>query len=234
MPNTIHVYSRRQAAVAPIKKHHYKRWGISLLLIGMLTIPPLVKPRAVEATKTKSTAVIAIQESYAAQTKLLNQVSTRGLDSVQLQLLQLAKQQFATHATSYDSTVMEYTQGSQESWCSDFISWLRNQAGVPFINPTSGSWRIPGVDTLQDYYQQYNAYYAVGDYTPKLGDVAFYNDTNLSGDNTAHVAMVLGVSGNNVITIGGNEGTGDGTIQVRSDPLQDGYLGLSGFGDSTL
>lgn len=238
MNQTAYPYSRHRATSLVEKRHHGRRivmlLCIALVFVGIVVLPSIIKPQTIEAVGHESKSETALQASYDAQTKLLSEIPTQGLNSVQTRLLQLAKQQFATHATSYDATVMAYTQGAQESWCADFVSWLRNQAGVPFINQNSGSWRIPGVDTLQAYYQQYNAYDSVGNYTPKLGDVAFYTDTTLSGDNTAHVAMVLGVVGNNLITIGGNEGTGAGTIQVRSDPLQDDYLGLSGFGDSTL
>ncbi|MCY4666961.1 MAG: CHAP domain-containing protein, partial [Rhodococcus sp.] len=43
----------------------------------------------------------------------------------------------------------KYAEGVEESWCADFVSWSMNQIGTPFSNPNSGSWRIPGVYTLQ-------------------------------------------------------------------------------------
>ncbi len=44
-----------------------------------------------------------------------------------------------------------YSEGVDESWCADFVSTVMRKAGVPFDNPNSGSWRIPGVATLTDY-----------------------------------------------------------------------------------
>ncbi len=46
-----------------------------------------------------------------------------------------------------------FSEGIEEPWCADFVSWVLNEAGQPLTNPNSGSWRIPGVYTLQEYYQ---------------------------------------------------------------------------------
>lgn len=43
----------------------------------------------------------------------------------------------------------KYSQGVPEDWCADFVSWVLREAGYPMSNPNSGSWRIPGVLTLQ-------------------------------------------------------------------------------------
>ena len=213
----------------PKRRHHLLRGSLFFLAIVGVSVGLLTSPLFRHEAKATSTP----PSVYAAQLSILNGIDTRGLNTTQLKIYTIAKQEFATHATSYDATVMKYTQGTEESWCADFVSWVRQAAGVPFVSPNNGSWRIPGVGTLQAYFQSYNDYYQVGSYTPKMGDVAFYDDTTLSGDNTSHVALVLGVEHGNLITIGGNEGN-NGTIQVRSDPLQAGNLGLAGFGDSNL
>jgi hypothetical protein len=46
-----------------------------------------------------------------------------------------------------------YTEGADEPWCADFVSWVMREAGAPLNNPNSGSWRITGVYTLQQYYE---------------------------------------------------------------------------------
>ena len=38
-----------------------------------------------------------------------------------------------------------YSDGIDEEWCADFVSWIMREAGRPLSNPNSGSWRIPGV-----------------------------------------------------------------------------------------
>lgn len=156
------------------------------------------------------------------------------LTPVQRRLLALAKDEYAKNPVSYDTTVMHYTEGFKESWCADFVSWLRNEAGVPFEHPETGYWRIPGVSTMRDYYRAYNAYFAVGEYTPKLGDMAFYEGETPDGQNSEHVAMVLGVTDDTtLLTIGGNE-TKKGIVQVRTNKLALGERGLVGFGRTAV
>lgn len=163
----------------------------------------------------------------------LSTIDTTGFSSTQLAVLKILREEYAKYPTEFDETVLTYTEGFEESWCADFISWMFNEADSPFIHQDTGYWRIPGVETLQEYYEQYNAYYDVGDYTPQFGDVAFYFGETPDGSSTEHVAIVLAVEGNNVVTIGGNE-TDAGIIQIRADELKDGVKGLSGFGASDL
>lgn len=160
-------------------------------------------------------------------------VATANLTSIQKRLLLVAKQEYTKNPTSYDANVMKYTEGFRESWCADFISWMRDEAGIPLTHPKTGYWRIPGVSTLRDYYQASNAYIAVGDYTPKLGDIAFYEGETPDGESSEHVAMVLSVDGDKVTTIGGNE-TNKGIVQIRTNKLATGERGLVGFGKTAV
>ena len=45
---------------------------------------------------------------------------------------------------------LEYSDGVDEPWCADFVSWVYNSAGHKFKNPASNGWRIPGVHTLKE------------------------------------------------------------------------------------
>jgi hypothetical protein len=45
-----------------------------------------------------------------------------------------------------------FSEGTAEPWCADFVSWVMHQAGFSLDNPNSGSWRIPDVYTMQEYY----------------------------------------------------------------------------------
>jgi hypothetical protein len=96
-----------------------------------------------------------------------------------------------------------YSDGIDEEWCADFVSWIMREAGRPLSNPNSGSWRIPGVYTLQEYYQGIDAYSENdGSYTPDIGDVVIYDSSRLSGQ---HTNIVVSVDGDKAITVGGNE-----------------------------
>lgn len=209
-----------------------------------------IKPRRMSATKIALIACIAVgillatviairpfatthdpiaeaEQTYAP----FPSIDASSLTPVQQRLLLVLKQEYALHPQNYDNNVMKYTEGNEESWCADFISWAMDQADSPYTNPNSQRWRIPGVLTLQDIYRNDGAYRAAGTYIPKLGDVAFYigNQTPDGGSNE-HVALVLKVEGNTVTTIGGNENNGG--VQIRTDQIKAGEKGLVGFGIS--
>lgn len=163
----------------------------------------------------------------------LSSIETSQLSGTQRRVLELVQQEYDKQPSGYDETVLTYTEGFEESWCADFISWLFDRADTPFIHPDTGYWRIPGVLTLQSYYRQYDAYYEVGQYTPEFSDVAFYFGETPDGDSTEHVAMVLAVDSDTLTTIGGNE-TDQGVVQIRTEHLKEGVKGLAGFGASHL
>ena len=161
----------------------------------------------------------------------LENLDTSNFSEIQLEVLSVLKQEYVKHPTSFDDTVLKYTEGFEESWCGDFISWVFNEAGSPFISQDASYWRIPGVYTLQEYYDQYGLYYSTSNYTPEFGDIAFYFGETPDGGSSQHVAIVLAVQDDNIITIGGNEGD-DGILQIRSDSYNS--KGLEGFGASGL
>ena len=71
------------------------------------------------------------------------------------------------------------------------------QAGDPLTNVTNGSWRVPGVYTLKDTFAAENKLEPAG-YTPSPGDVVLYGGSG-------HTNIVVGVDGDTITTIGGNE-----------------------------
>jgi len=155
-------------------------------------------------------------------------ISLASLTPEQVKVLDIARAEYAKGPVSYDAEVMTYTQGNQESWCADFASWVMLQAGSPYSNPNSGSWRIPGVYTLQEYYQGKNTYSPVGNYVPKPGDVAIYNSAQAHDPSgNLHAAIVISAEDGKITTIGGNEG---GRMSTDTRPLQYGNDGLVGFG----
>lgn len=117
-----------------------------------------------------------------------------------------------------------YAEGVEEPWCADFVSWVMREAGRPFANPHSGSWRIPGVATLEEYYRSIDRFVDVGsDFRPAIGDVALYSAASPFGQ---HTNIVVAVDGDVMTTIGGNEANEIrvSTFTIGEDP------GLVGFG----
>lgn len=158
-------------------------------------------------------------------------VDINHLSRKQVKIIKLARTQYAKHPISYDRAVLTYSQGHKQAWCADFVSWIMLQAGAPYSNPNSGSWRIPGVYTLQQYYQSQHRYGSVGSYKPQPGDVAFYIGSKDFGLTTSgHVALVIKVNGNTMTTVGGNEG---GRMRVDTQSIHKGVNRLVGFGKLT-
>lgn len=185
-----------------------------------------------ESTQQESPAQAVEEEK--SQSQDFPVVDATGFSVVQRKVLALAEQEYRRSPMGYDKTVMKYTEGFKESWCADFISWVFNEAGTPLVHPDTGYWRIPGVQTLAAYYQQEDAYHEIGNgYKPKLGDVAFYFGETPDGDSAEHVAMVLEVRGDTLVTIGGNEGDRS-ILQVRYDKLQKDTKGLTAIGASGI
>ncbi|WP_245662432.1 CHAP domain-containing protein [Nocardia vermiculata] len=118
----------------------------------------------------------------------------------------------------------KYAQGADEAWCADFVSWVYREAGRPLSNPNSGSWRIPGVSTLQEYFEA-NGRFAAADsgYRPRPGDVVIYAAASPFGQ---HTNIVLAADPETLTTIGGNER--DAVRIHRYDPSQ--VRGIVGFG----
>ena len=102
-----------------------------------------------------------------------------------------------------------YSEGVDEPWCADFVSWVMNEAGQPFVNPNSGYWRIPGVYTLQEYFASVGRFEPAG-YHPQPGDVVLYDEPSELG---LHANVVVAVNGSTLTTVGGNQ---PGGITVRT------------------
>lgn len=113
-----------------------------------------------------------------------------------------------------------YSEGADEPWCANFVSWVMREAGVALANPNSGWWRIPGVYTLQEYYEAAGRFAPPG-YVPAPGDVVLYGPESSLG---LHANVVVAVDGATLVTVGGNEAGG---IRVgRYDASQGGLLGF--------
>ncbi|MFI2337202.1 CHAP domain-containing protein [Nocardia rhamnosiphila] len=119
-----------------------------------------------------------------------------------------------------------YSEGNTEPWCANFVSWVMRAAGLPLANPNSGSWRIPGVYTLQEYYETSGRFAAAGSgYRPVTGDVILYSPESRFGQ---HTNIVLAEDHGTLTTIGGNE---DDAVGIeRWDPAAVPDTHIVGYG----
>ncbi|MFE3193506.1 CHAP domain-containing protein [Nocardia sp. NPDC059240] len=121
----------------------------------------------------------------------------------------------------------KYSEGIAEPWCADFVSWVMRTAGQPLSNPNSGSWRIPGVYTLEEYYRgQHRFEEANNGYLPRVGDVVMYADSSVFHQ---HTNIVIAVDSDTITTVGGNEAGESGGVAIHKF-RPSGTSGLVGFG----
>ncbi|MFX0575773.1 CHAP domain-containing protein [Nocardia nepalensis] len=146
-------------------------------------------------------------------------IDRSALDPTQVRILTVLEREFDAQDDG-----RKYAEGVDEPWCADFVSWVMREAGVPLANPNSGSWRIPGVYTLQEYYQGADRFVPIGSLYPlHSGDVLFYSEKSPFSQ---HTNIVLAADGAMVTTIGGNE---FGEVAIHRFPLVE-APGVLGFG----
>ena len=122
--------------------------------------------------------------------------------------------------------ILEYSDGIDEPWCADFVSWVYNSAGHKFKNPNSGGWRIPGVSTLKEYFEAENRWHDKDSGSiPEPGDVIIYN----GGIFGQHTNIVVSVYYDEITTVGGNE---NGKIMMHKIDYNDGRYGIQGYGSA--
>lgn len=142
------------------------------------------------------------------------------LDAFQKRVLAVLKKEYDAQPPG-----TKYSQGVQEGWCADFVSWVLNQAGEPLRNPNSGGWRIPGTMTLLDALHTAGVWHPItSDLSPRPADIVLYEHSDPFGQ---HTNFVLGLTDGQLTTIGGNEGARDITI---SRHRLDAKLGVLGYG----
>ncbi|MEO5948960.1 MAG: CHAP domain-containing protein [Candidatus Saccharimonas sp.] len=168
--------------------------------------------------KTKYNFFPQLIESWTASTEkqAFPAINQDGLSTAQKKVVDLLKKEYASQPDG------EKYSGGSEAWCADFVSWVLYRANVPLINPNTDSWRIPGTKTMKTFYETNQRFKSSKeDYTPQVGDVAFYDNPSPYGQ---HVNFVLKYENGLLTTIGGNEpgGIRISTHDIKSDP---GFLG---------
>lgn len=147
-------------------------------------------------------------------------VDDLALTPVQAKIVSILRAEYSAQPAG-----IKYSQGVNEPWCADFVSWVMKETGLPFENPHSGSWRIPGTMTLRDYFIAEGKWRPYGEgYVPKTGDIAIYDG---NGPHGQHTNFVVRYVGGDLITVGGNEG---GTIRRQDHALND-ELKVIGFAE---
>ena len=145
------------------------------------------------------------------------QIDTTNLHPTRQKIISLAKTEFKAQSAG-----AKFSQGAEEAWCANFVSWIMYQAGAPLKNPHTGGWRIPGTFTLREYYEAADRFKSANSgYQPLPGDVAIYRNSPVFGD---HANIVLRNDNGVLTTVGGNEANRI-RVFVNHDKQYDGLLG---------
>lgn len=139
------------------------------------------------------------------------------LASQQVKTLNILKTEYAAQNPG-----TKYSEGIDEPWCADFVSWVLRESGRPLTNPNSGSWRIPGVATLQEHFSEQGIFHNLGKYLPKPGNVVIYKN----GSFGQHTNFVVAVDRDEITTVGGNEN--DKILLQKFNPNNEKF-GVVGF-----
>lgn len=99
--------------------------------------------------------------------------------------------------------------GRQYAWCAVFLSWCADQSGIGrSVFPHTAS-----VSYLHEFYENQGLYFSRSRYTPKAGDIVFFQES--------HVGLVVEVSDSQVRVVEGNysDGVALNTYPISSPKL---------------
>ena len=208
---------KHQQAAAP--KFFSKKRCIILSVITLLLITlgaVIAQPKIADKL---SSLINSVRLDRSPGESVFPDIDTVNLSPTRQKIISLAKTEFKAQPAG-----AKFSQGAEEPWCANFVSYIMKQAGAPLKNPHTGGWRIPGTFTLHDYYEANGRFKPANfGYQPLPGDVAIYRNSPVFGD---HTNIVLKNDNGVLTTVGGNEANRI-SVFVNRDKQYDGLLGYS-------
>ena len=196
---------KHQQAAAP--KFFSKKRCIILSVITLLLITSgavIAQPKIADKL---SSLINSMRLDRSPGEAVFPDIDTANLSPTRQKIISLAKTEFKAQSAG-----VKFSQGAEEAWCANFVSWIMHQAGAPLKNPHTGGWRIPGTFTLREYYEANDRFKpANSSNSPVFGD---------------HTNIVLKNDNGVLTTVGGNEANRI-RVFVNHDKQ---YGGLLGYG----
>ena len=206
---------KHQQATAP--KFFSRKRCIILSVIALLLIVPITVIAQPKIADKLSSLINSVRLDRSPGESAFPDIDTANLSPTRQKIISLAKTEFKAQSAG-----TKFSQGAEEAWCANFVSWIMQQAGTPLKNPHTGGWRIPGTFTLREYYEAAGQFKPAGSgYQPRPGDVAIYRNSPVFGD---HTNIVLKNDDGVLTTVGGNEANRI-RVFVNHDKQYDGLLG---------
>ena len=198
-------------------KFFSKKRCIILSVIALLLIIPIAVITQPKIADKLSSLINSVRLDRSPGESAFPDIDTTNLSPTRQKIISLAKTEFKAQSTG-----TKFSQGAEEAWCANFVSWIMHQAGAPLKNPHTGGWRIPGTFTLHEYYEATGRFKpANSGYQPLPGDVAIYRNSLVFGD---HTNIVLKNDNGVLTTVGGNE-MNRIRVFTNRDKQYDGLLG---------
>ena len=194
-----------------------KKRCIILSVIALLLIVPITVITQPKIADKLSSLINSTSFDRSPGESAFPDIDTANLSPTRQKIISLAKTEFEAQSAG-----TKFSQGAEEAWCANFVSWIMYQAGAPLKNPHTGGWRIPGTFTLREYYEATGRFKSANSgYQPLPGDVAIYRNSPVFGD---HANIVLKNDNGVLTTVGGNEANRI-RVFVNRDKQYDGLLG---------
>jgi hypothetical protein cdivTM_12329 len=206
---------KHQQATAP--KFFSRKRCIIFSIIALLLIALSIIAAQPKIADKLSSLVNSVRLDRSPGEAAFPDIDTVNLSPTRQKIISLAKTEFKAQPAG-----AKFSQGAEEAWCANFVSWIMYQAGAPLKNPHTGGWRIPGTFTLREYYEATGRFKSANSgYQPLPGDVAIYRNSPVFGD---HTNIVLKNDNGVLTTVGGNEANRI-RVFVNHDKQYDGLLG---------
>ena len=206
---------KHQQTAAP--KFFSKKRCIILSVIALLLIVPIVVITQPKIADKLSSLINSVRLDRSPGEAVFPDIDTANLSPTRQKIISLVKTEFKAQSAG-----VKFSQGAEEAWCANFVSWIMHQAGAPLKNPHTGGWRIPGTFTLREHYETAGRFKpANSGYQPLPGDVAIYRNSPVFGD---HTNIVLKNDNGVQTTVGGNEANRI-RVFINHDKRYDGLLG---------
>ena len=206
---------KHQQATAP--KFFSKKRCIILSVVTLLLIIPITVITQPKIANKLSSFINSVRLDRSPGESDFPDIDTANLSPTRQKIISLAKTEFKAQSAG-----AKFSQGAEEAWCANFVSWIMHQAGAPLKNPHTGGWRIPGTFILREYYEATGRFKSANSgYQPLPGDVAIYRNSPVFGD---HTNIVLKNDNGALTTVGGNEANRI-RVFINHDKRYDGLLG---------
>ena len=127
-------------------KFFSKKRCIILSVIALLLIVPITVITQPKIADKLSSLINSTSFDRSPGEPVFPDIYTANLSPTRQKIISLAKTEFKAQAAG-----VKFSQGAEEAWCANFVSWIMHQAGAPLKNPHTDGWRIPGTFTLREY-----------------------------------------------------------------------------------